>query len=71
MREELKKGLYKQKGQVGSSRLELSPKRKPLTKAHASFYKGLEEVERDKSKIHVLYGKIQISFFVASCKVHS
>ena len=32
MREELKKGPYKQKGQVVSPRLELSPKRKPLAK---------------------------------------
>ena len=34
MREELKKGLYKQKGQVVSSRLELIQERKPLAKAH-------------------------------------
>ena len=38
IRTELKKGPYKQEGQVVSSRLELSPKRKPLAKAHALFY---------------------------------
>ena len=64
--EELKKGSHTQKGQVVSSRLESSPKRKPLAKAHALFYKGLEEMKGDKSKIHVVYGKIQISFFVGS-----
>ena len=64
MREELKKGPYKQKDHVVSSRLELSPERKPLAKAHALFYKGLEEVKGNKSKIHVVYGQIQISFFV-------
>ena len=54
------------KDQVVSARLELSPKRKPSAKAHALFYKGLEEVKGDKSKIHIVYGKIQISFFVGS-----
>ena len=29
-------------------------------------FQGLEEVKGDKSKIHVVYGKIQISFFVGS-----
>ena len=58
MREELKKGLCKQKGQVVSS--ELSPKMKPLAKAHTLFHKGLEEVKGDKSKIYVVYGTIQI-----------
>ena len=66
MREELKKEPYKQKGQVVSSRQELRPKRKPLAKAHALCYKGLEEVKGDKSKIHVVYGKIEISFSVRS-----
>ena len=66
IRSELKKGPYKQKGQVVSSRLELSPKRKPLAKAHALFHTGLEEVRGDTSKIHVVHGKFQISFFVGS-----
>ena len=66
MREELKKGPYKQKDHVVSSRLELSPERKPLAKAHALFYEGLEEVKGNKSKIHVVCGKIQIRFFVGS-----
>ena len=58
MREELKKGPYKQKDQVVSSRLELGPKRKPLAKAHASFCEGLEEMKGDRSKIHVVDRKI-------------
>ena len=66
MREELKKGPCKQKGQEVSSRLELSPKRKPLSKAHALFYTGLKTVKGDESRIHVVYGKIQISFFIGS-----
>ena len=33
-------------------------------KAHASFYKGLQEMKGDKSKNHVAHGNIQISFFV-------
>ena len=51
---------------VVSCRLELSPKRKPWAKAHALFHKGLKEVKGDESKIHVVYGKIHISFFVGS-----
>ena len=43
---------------------ERSPKRKSLAKARALFYKRLEEVKGNKSTIHVVYGKIQISFFV-------
>ena len=66
MREDLKKGPYKQKGQVVPSRLELSSKRKPLANSHALFCKGLEEMKGDESKIHVVYGKFQISFFVGS-----
>ena len=30
------------------------------------FCKGLKEAKGDESKIHVVYGKIQISFFVGS-----
>ena len=30
------------------------------------FFKGLGEMKRDKSKIFVVYGNIQISFFVGS-----
>ena len=62
------KGSYKQKDQVVSSRLELSPKRKPLAKAHALFHKGLKEVEGDEPIIFVVYCKIQMSFFVESAK---
>ena len=42
--------------------MEMSPKRKPLAKAHALFDKGLKEVGGNKSKINVVYGKIQMSF---------
>ena len=69
-----KKVPYKLHGQEVSSKSEMSPKRKPLAKAHALFYKGLKEVGGDESKIHVVYGKIQISFFVGGAmeaKIHS
>ena len=39
---------------------------KPLAGAHALIYKALKEVGGDESKIHVVYGKIQMSFFVGS-----
>ena len=42
----------------------MTPKRKPLAKARALFCKGLKEVGRDESKIHVVNGKTQTSFFV-------
>ena len=42
----------------------MSPKRKPLSKAHALDNRGLKEVGRDESKIHVVYGNFQTSFFV-------
>ena len=38
--------------------------KKPLAKAHALFYKGLKAVGGNESKINVVYGIIQISFFV-------
>ena len=66
IKEEIKKVPYKLHGQEVSARLEMSPKRKPLAKAHALFYKGLKEVGRNGSKIHVVYEKIQISSFVRS-----
>ena len=66
IRTELKKEPYKLREKVVSCRFELSLKRKPLAKAHALFCKGLKEVKGDESKIHVVYGKFQISFFVGS-----
>ena len=63
-RPELKKEPYKLRERVVSSRFELSPKRKQLAKANALFHKFLKEVKGDESKIHVVYGKLQISFFV-------
>ena len=66
IKEALKKDPYKLRGREVTSRLEMSPKRKPLARAHALFYKGLKEVKGSESKIHVVYGKIQISFIVGS-----
>ena len=43
----------------------MSPKRKPLAKAHALFDKGLIEVGGNKTKINVVYGKIQMSFLAS------
>ena len=65
-KQKLKKEPYKLRGQEISSRLEMSPKRKPLAKAHALFCKGLKVVKGDESKIHVVCGKIQISFLIGS-----
>ena len=64
IKQELKKVPYKLHGQEVPSRLEMSQMRKPLAKAHALFYEVLKEVGGDESKIHVVYGIIQISFFV-------
>ena len=54
---ELEKVLYKLHGQRVSARMEMSPKRKPLAKAHDLFYKGLKEVGGNGSKIHVVCWK--------------
>ena len=73
IRTELKKTPYKLRGRVVSCRLELSPKRRPLAGAHALFYKGLTEVIRDESKIHVVHGEVQITFLLwkcNGCKIH-
>ena len=50
--------------QAVSARLEMSPQKKPLAKAHLLFYKGLKAVGGNESKINVVYRTIQISFFV-------
>ena len=65
-KKELKKQLHELHGQEISSRLEISPKRKSLGRAHALFNKGLQEVGGDESKIHVVHGEIRISFFLGS-----
>ena len=44
----------------------MSPKRKPLARGHVLVCKGLKAVKGDESKIHVVYGKIQTSFFIFS-----
>ena len=56
-----------------SARLEMSPKRKPLAEAHASFHKGLKEVSGNEFEINVVYGKIQMKLLwkCYSCKIHS
>ena len=64
--EEIKKMPYKLRGQEVSARLEMSPKRKSLAKAHALFDRGLKAVGGNESKMNVVHGKIQISFFVGS-----
>ena len=61
----LRKEPCKLHGQELSSRLEISLKRRFLARAHALFFKGLKEVGGNKSKIHVVCGKIQITLFVA------
>ena len=66
VKHELKKIPYKLHDRVVSTRLEMSPKRKPLGMAHALFYKDLEAVGGDESKINDGNGKIQTSFFVES-----
>ena len=52
---ELKKRLYK-----------LQDREEPLAKAHALFHKGFKEVGVNDSKINVVYGRNQRSFFVGS-----
>ena len=54
VQKELKNVPYKLHGQEISSRLEMSPKRKPLAKAHALFYKGIEAAGGNESKINVV-----------------
>ena len=51
------------------ARLEMSPKRKPLAKAHALFYKGPKEVGENEFEINVVYGKVQMK--CNTCKIHS
>ena len=59
IRTELRKEPYMLRERVVSSGLELSPKRKPLAKAHALFHKELKEVNGDESKIHVVFKKFK------------
>ena len=64
IKQQLKKEPHRLRGQMVLSTLEKSSERKQLASAHALFYKGLKEVGGDKSKIYVVYSKIEISFFV-------
>ena len=48
-KEELKRVSYKIHGLNVAARLEVSPQKKPLTKTHALFFKGLTEVKGDVS----------------------
>ena len=43
-KEELDKAAYKISGQNVKARLEVSPQRRPLAKAQATFFKGFKEV---------------------------
>ena len=52
-------GAYTLHGQQISSRLEMGPKMKLLAKAHALFYKGLEEVGGNESKINDVNGNFR------------
>ena len=63
-KDELNLKLYKLHGQLAKARFETSPRKKPLTKAHALFYKELKATKADESKINVTFGKLQISFLV-------
>ena len=58
LKTQLKKEPYKLRGREVSAKLEMSPTRKPLAKAHALFYKGLKKVKGDESQIQVVYCKI-------------
>ena len=53
VKDELKKKPYGLGGQAVTARLEMSPRMKPLAKAHALFYKGLKSVDGNDSKINV------------------
>ena len=60
VKKELKKVPERLHGQEISSRLEMSPKRKPSTKARAL---SLKAVGGNESRVHVVFGKIQISLW--------
>ena len=63
VKEEIKKGALQVAWAGGLSKIgKGSPWQRPML----LFCKGLKEVGGDESKIHVVYGKIQISFFVGS-----
>ena len=49
-------------GETVRANLELSPQRKPLSKAQAMFYKALHEAEGDKAKKHPWCWSIQVSY---------
>ena len=58
MKEEQEKAAYKINGHA-KARLEVSPQRRPLTKGHALFFKGLKEMKGDESEARTFYGKLQ------------
>ena len=64
VKDELNKKPYTLYDQLVKARLEISFQKKPLTKAHALFYKGLKAVKAYESKINVIYCKLQISFLI-------
>ena len=62
-KEKLDKADCKIDGQNVKARLEVSPQRRPLTKAQALLYKGLKEMGGDESKVRDFYGNFRRSSF--------
>ena len=74
VKDELKKEPYKIHDQEVSAKLEMTPEKKPLAKAHALFYKGLKAVGGNESKINVVYVKFSNLFLCGrstGCQIHS
>ena len=59
MKEELEKTAHKINGQNVKAMLEVSPQRRPLTKAGALFSQGLKEVGADESKVRACHGNVR------------
>ena len=53
MKEELEKAACKIRGQNVKAMLEVSLQRKPKTKEHVLFFKGLKEMKGDESKVRI------------------
>ena len=54
---------YEVNGEDVKVNLEVSPQKKPLSRAHAMFCKAFNEAIRDKSKIKSIWGALQVSYF--------
>ena len=64
VKEELKRSPDKLRVREVVPRMEASPQQKPLKRAHAVFFKALTAVKGNGKRINVVYGKLQINFFV-------